>query len=169
MQRGRRLLALVLATGTIGMATGAVVPSPASAYASATTVAAATPTKLKVARCTAANRTVRLTSVVTKKYLGRAYGAEVTRTVALCTTKKNVTTVYSSTLVVKPIAGGLSNVKVTVGSTSRRIVKGITTYRTPVSGKGRLLFVSHKVSGVLTTTVNGKGAVRSWVGYIDGI
>lgn len=165
----RRIFATVVMVGTIGLGTGALVPGPASAEASATTVAGATPAKLKLAKCTAPNRTVNLTSKATKTYRGKAYGVEATRQIKMCTTKKNVTTVYSSTLWIKAISGGSAKVTVSAGSTTKSISKGVTTVKTPVACKAKAFLVAtHHANGIHTTTVTGKGIVRSWIGHITG-
>jgi len=165
----RRILTAVAMVGAIGLGTGVLVPGPASAETSATTVAGATPAKLKLTRCTAPNRTVNLTSKATKTYRGKKYGVEATRQIRMCTTKKNVTTVYASQLWIKAISGGSAKVTVSAGSTIKSVAKGVTTVKTPVACKAKAFLVaSHHANGIHTTTVTGKGVVRSWIGHITG-
>lgn len=158
-------------TTTIVLAVGVPPASAAPASAGPARAAAENGTPVTVpaasaaqkrAACTAANRTVALTAAARKTIKGRVYGVEATRTLSLCTTKKNRTRVYATELSLKPI-NGMVKVSVTAGATSQVVRNGVTTVTTPLTAKAKFLFKTYRVTGTLRTVVDRAGRVRSQV------
>lgn len=124
--------------------------------------APAAPSRLKPAKCVAANRSVGLTASASKKIKGSTYGVKATRVLTLCTTKKNQTKVYGAMISLEPV-NGLVKVKVSAGTTTRVVSGGVTTLTTPLTAKGTFFFTTYRVVGTLRTVVDGSGKVTSQI------
>lgn len=153
---------VAVAFPTVSVAPVASAKPVATVENGAVVVAPAAPARLKIARCTTANRAVTLTAKASKVIKGRTYGLEATRTVNICTTRTNATRVYLWSLVLKPVNGAVK-VSASAGTTTKVVRNGVTTLTTPLTAKARFLFTTYRVTGTLKTVVDRYGKVTSQV------
>jgi hypothetical protein len=165
MIRTRRIpAAAVSVVAAIALCAASAGPVTARAKDSGTTVSSSSATTgQKILKCKLANRQVTVVATAVKSLAGQHYGVAATTTVALCTTKENLTRVYATHLSLKGISGSLAKVNVTVGATRRTSTAALTTLTTPVSAWAHWLFLTYHVTGTLRTTIDARGKVVSQI------
>ncbi|MET3961759.1 hypothetical protein ABIE44_001693 [Marmoricola sp. OAE513] len=159
--RGVAASTLAVAVSLSVAPTGAVAASKGENGTAVASLAAGPTQKLK--KCTAGNRVVTVAPTAAKKVGGQRYVVGASTRIKLCTTKKNVTTVYSWTQTAKVVATGRAKVTVSSGSTKKTVSGGVTTLTTPLTAKAKWLFISVKVTGTLLTKIDKVGKVTSQI------